>query len=57
MRREGVRVVLEPVKTKRKLRTREEIREMFRRMDAIDAGPAIPGGRNQGMVESKKTFE
>lgn len=56
VRREGSRLVLEQVE-KKKLRTREEIRDMFRRMDALNAGPAIPGGRNQGLVEPKKIFD
>ncbi|MBS1814439.1 MAG: hypothetical protein JSS87_06155 [Acidobacteria bacterium] len=55
--REGDKVVLSPVKPRRRY-TREEIRAWFAEMDALNAGEVIPGGRNQPpMPEPRDIFK
>jgi len=56
IRREGSAVVLEPA-MKRRPATHEEVQAFFKEVDAFKAGPAIPGGRNQGELKPRKIFD
>jgi len=55
IRREGRSLVVDPSPKPRM--TREEVHETFRRMDAIGAGPSVPGERNQGEMKPRNIFD